>query len=119
LREQGLSYAEVGRRLGISKQAAASLCRATAADEPLPPPEGLGLRAGATFGWRLRTCRLLAGLTRGQLARRAGVPRATVEAYEQGDLAPRQSHVGRLARVLGPGLLAGPPGEPPAEQRGV
>jgi transcriptional regulator with XRE-family HTH domain len=111
LRGQGLTFEEIGRRLGISRHHVSGLCRAPGDSVP-PSPSSLGLLPGTTFALRLRTYRLLAGLTRGQLARRAGVSPAAVHAYELGDLAPRREHVSRLTEVLGPGLVA----EPPARQ---
>lgn len=49
----------------------------------------------------LRDVRLVAGLSRAQLAERVGVSEATVKAWETGVRAPRAAVQVRLARVLG------------------
>jgi transcriptional regulator with XRE-family HTH domain len=59
----------------------------------------------ATFAERLRALRQAAGLTRQELAARAGMGAATVAAYEQGRRQPVPSTRADLARVLGQELL--------------
>jgi DNA-binding XRE family transcriptional regulator len=128
-----LSYAEIGARLGLTKQGAAYLLAKAGAAGPLAGavrcqgcgaevargrpgfrrqavlcPGCLGPR-GATFGQRLRACRLAAGLSQGELAGRSGIARTAVQNYEQGRWSPRPAPLARLVRVLGPGLAGGPP----------
>jgi transcriptional regulator with XRE-family HTH domain len=125
LRAQGLSLAEVGRRLGVTKQAADQLLRpppgyatssCVSCGKPAlrdqPAPRCVACRAAdpaASFAERLRACRLAAGLTQAGLAARAGVSAPAVSAYECGLTRPRPRRLAALARVLGPGLQD-PPG---------
>ena len=130
LREQGLTLAEVGRELGISRQAAEQLVRAAGAAHlgvvrcarcggPLARPALRGrvpssalCRAcveqspDVTFGQRLRAYRLAAGLNQATLAGQAGVPENSIGKYERDRAEPCADHVAQLARVLGPGLTA-------------
>jgi transcriptional regulator with XRE-family HTH domain len=130
LRARGLSLAEVGRRLGISKQAAHQLLRGAGAPGPgpvrcaacgaavgrpalrtrrTPPalcPACLAKRPGAPFGLRLLAHRLAAGLSRSELEERAGVARKLIARYEGGGVRPRAETLARLAGVLGSGLFA-------------
>jgi transcriptional regulator with XRE-family HTH domain len=65
----------------------------------------------ARFGANLRALRRRQSLTQQELARRAGVDRATISQIENGRENPRTDTVLRLARVLGVGpadLWAGP-----------
>lgn len=73
LRGEGLSLAEIGRRLGVSKQRAAH--------------------------------RIAVGLSQAELADHSGVPAGTIRGYQQGAIAPTWRPLGRLVRVLGPGLI--------------
>jgi hypothetical protein len=73
----------------------------------------LGKRPEATFSQRLRALRLAAGLSRGAVARRAGVSWFSVERYELGGRQPRRPQLARLVRVLGPELI------PPADVTGA
>jgi transcriptional regulator with XRE-family HTH domain len=130
LRARGLSLAEVGRRLGVTKQAADQLLRplsgyatssCVSCGKPAlgdrPAPRCVACRAAdpaASFAERLRACRLAAGLTQARLAARAGVSEATVSDYECDPRRPRPRLLAALARVLGPGLQ-GPAG--PGEGR--
>ena len=125
LRAQGLSLAEVGRRLGVTKQAADQLLRpppgyatssCVSCGKPAlrdqPAPRCVACRAAnpaASFAERLRALRLAAGLTQAGLAARAGVSEATVSDYECGPRRPRPRLLAALARVLGPGVR-GPAG---------
>jgi transcriptional regulator with XRE-family HTH domain len=126
LRARGLTFAEVGRRVGVSREAARQMVLA-----PAPPPCASctaplprGSRGGrcpacvaadqaAPFAERLRALRLAAGLTQAELAARAGVSEAAVSAYECGRGRPRPRHLAALARVLGPALTAGAYLRPP------
>jgi transcriptional regulator with XRE-family HTH domain len=129
LRAQGLSYAEIGRRLGVSRQGVWELlrdcgpevkalvvpCRACGRDVGTVRPganprrDALCLaclaRPGVTLGQRLVTYRLVAGLTQAELAVRVGVRFGLVSAYERGERRPEARVLRRLAKVLGPGLL--------------
>jgi transcriptional regulator with XRE-family HTH domain len=124
LRAQGLSFAEVGRRLGVTTQGGQYLVRAAAR-------LACGMRCGAcgavaphgsercarcvvddpdsSFAERLLVLRLAAGLTQGELAAHAGVSVALVHRYEQGHCRTRPGKVAALAAVLGPSLLPAPP----------
>jgi DNA-binding XRE family transcriptional regulator len=129
LRDDGLSFAEIGRRLGVCRQAVyATLlkaegrkvrpitCRECGAVivahpggnwPPLPALclDCLGKHADAPLADRLRAFRLAAGLTQGQLDERAGLPRGTINRYERGKGRPSWEDIVVLARVLGAGLL--------------
>ena len=122
LRARGLTWAEVGRRLGVSPEWARQLvlaagpppCASCAA--PLPRgsrggrcPACVAADQAAPFAERLRALRLAAGLTQAELAARAGLCDRTVTNYERGRGRPRPSRLAALARVLGLGLF-GPPG---------
>jgi hypothetical protein len=97
-------------------------CRARLADEGGQTERGvlclrcLAGRRDATFGDRLRACRVAAGLTRLELAERSGVPAGLVARYEISYTEPRVSQLQGIAHVLGPRLallllgLAGEPG---------
>jgi transcriptional regulator with XRE-family HTH domain len=129
LRARGLSYAEIGRRLGVSKQAVHLALRKLGRPPPSVPCARCGTpivsagalagdrgtalclaclerTPGAPFGRRLQALRLAAGLTQTQLNRRAGLARGTVWRYERYGHTPRSRNLARLARVL-PGLVAG------------
>jgi len=130
LRARGLSLAEIGRRLGISKQGvyeALVLLRQPARQRsvacahcgaPIPSPGAiasdagqalclpcLGSRPEVPFGARLKAFRLAAGLMKAELADRVGVSPMTIHYYETGAREPRWSQMAPLVRVLGPGLV--------------
>jgi transcriptional regulator with XRE-family HTH domain len=130
LRDEGLSLAEIGRRLGITKQAvhehlkrplpseqrgvACRGCKGVAVPAGARLRErGEGLcpaclrRRGATFGRVLRACRLAAGMNKAELGRRSGLRPTSLAGYEAGQLRPRAANLARLAAVLGD-CLAGP-----------
>jgi transcriptional regulator with XRE-family HTH domain len=133
LRDQGLTLREIGRRLGVSKVAVCRMLRRIGHERPpavftcagcrrevaspaaLPADSGAALclpclrkRPGAPLAQRLRALRLAAGLTKKELARRAGLSRVVVRKYESWELSPRPASLTRLVGVLGPKLL--PPG---------
>jgi transcriptional regulator with XRE-family HTH domain len=132
-RAQGLSYAAIGQRLGVTKQTIGQLLRVPAGparcrccDAPLAAaPLQARYRRGAlclaclartpraTVADRLLAYRVSAGLTQEGLAARAGTTRDIVSAYERGWRRPRPEVLRRLAEVLGPGLLADVPGVAP------
>jgi transcriptional regulator with XRE-family HTH domain len=129
LRAEGLTHAEIGRRVGLSRQAVSLVLRALGHCGPLAvacrecasvimqrPPGSrpplpvlclacLGRHPEAPFADRLRAFRHAAGLTQRQVAERAGLPKATVGCYEQGRSEPGWPEVVALLRALGPGLL--------------
>lgn len=99
LREEGLTLAEIGRRLGVTRQCVEYSLKVMARGRERPPsftcagcaeevPSAaaapsdsgsalclpcLAKRPGAAFAERLKAYRLAAGLTRPELARRAGL----------------------------------------------
>jgi transcriptional regulator with XRE-family HTH domain len=123
LRARGLSLAEVGRRLGVSKQGAASLLRpprqtpvvacarcgaAIVSAGALPRDAGTALclpclarHPGAGLGQRLKAFRLAAGLLQQELAHKARVWQEMIRRYEQGRNRPRPTTIARLAGALG------------------
>jgi transcriptional regulator with XRE-family HTH domain len=129
LRKGGLTYAEIGRRLGVTRQCVQRMllstgkggarpvaCRACGAvvvghlpgNQPPPPvlcPACLARQPAAPFADCLRTFRLTSGLTRTELARRAGFRYDAITRYESGASEPRPAQLARLVRVLGPGLM--------------
>jgi transcriptional regulator with XRE-family HTH domain len=129
LRAAGLTYAVIGRRLGLSeRQVAGALRRERPAARVLPcrecgtgvgpgrrrgvaprPPlclACLGRAPGAGLPDRLLSLRLAAGLTQAELARRTGLRRDRVARLEAGHSGPGPAEVACLALVLGPGLTA-------------
>ena len=128
LRRQGLTFVEIGRRLGITPLAARRLVLLAAGRRPGDPrpcsacsaPLPRGSRGGRCPAWvaadpaaafpeRLRALRQAAGLTRRELATQAGMGVGTLAAYEQGRRRPVPQTLADLARVLGPGLVGDAP----------
>jgi transcriptional regulator with XRE-family HTH domain len=125
LRAQGLSLAEIGRQFGVSKQAvqdtlsrlgrmASFPCAGCGAEVAAAPDAGPVLwracrarRGNAPFAVRLQACRLAAGLTQAELARRIGVSGRTVANWENENYRPNPEALRCLAEVLGEGLLGG------------
>jgi transcriptional regulator with XRE-family HTH domain len=129
MRAKGLSLAEIGRRLGVSRQAVQITVRAmerpvvravacagcgaaVVSAGALRSDRGAALclpclrrKPSAPFGQRLKACRLAAGLTKVELSRRTGVNLQVLRHYEAGPREPRWSQVARLVRVLGPALV--------------
>jgi transcriptional regulator with XRE-family HTH domain len=130
LRARGLTLAEIGRRLGVTRQcvqlALAALAHPRVHSVPcagcgrdivsagaLPSDAGsavclrcLANRPGAPFAQRLKSCRLAAGLTKSELAERTGLTYNTVRMYEGGGREPRWRQLARLLSVLGPTLVS-------------
>jgi transcriptional regulator with XRE-family HTH domain len=129
LRARGLTFGEIGRRLGVTRQAAASLVRAhgTGRNNGRPPvccrdceaplnqvaarkgdhlvalcPE---CAAGAPFGQRLKAHRLAAGLTLQELGRGVGLAWESVARLEAGRHSlPHPATLEKLVGVLGESL---------------
>jgi transcriptional regulator with XRE-family HTH domain len=123
LRAQGLSLKEVGRRLGMTRQGASSLLRplrgtpavacplcgaAIVSAGALPRDAGTALcltclaqHRGASFGQRLKSFRLAAGLLQKELSRKAGVCEPTIRSCEVGRHRPQAVTLARLAGALG------------------
>lgn len=59
----------------------------------------------AAFAQRLRAYRLAAGMTRRELAIKAGVSATSIVEYERGNKVPRLENLTKLTRVLGSGLV--------------
>jgi transcriptional regulator with XRE-family HTH domain len=126
---EGLSQAEIGRRLGVSRQSVQVTLRAMArvpvrsvacagcgtsivSAGVLPSDAGVALclpclakRPKASFAQRLKACRLAAGLTKAEVAERAGLTQQMLRHYECGAREPRWRQVARLVCVLGPALV--------------
>jgi transcriptional regulator with XRE-family HTH domain len=135
LRAQGLLAAEIGRRLGVSRQRIGQLFRAIdraragsltcrvcgrAASPPgAAPPDAasvLCLRCLAQcpdvpFAERLRSSRAAAGLRRTELARGTGLTVTTLRGYEDGSRQPHWRHLMPLVRELGLAIVAPGAGE--------
>ena len=122
LRSQGLTLAEIGHRLGVTRQnvhrllgqsrrqsVPCSACGTAIACAGAIPFHlkavvclaCVGKLPNATLRQRVRTLRLTAGMTRLQLAKRAGVDLSTVKAAEFGRHVPCATTVKRLAKALG------------------
>jgi len=130
LRDRGLTLHEIAQCFGVSKQAIWSLLnnrpqrratRAVACSEcgamilsagALRQDAATALcltclhaRTDVPFAQRLKALRLAAGLSRAELAARAGVAPGSLRAYEDGVRSPQFRSVLRLAAVLGNDLL--------------
>ncbi len=129
LRATGLSLAEIGRRVGVTKQCVhwvlrtmghkrsysvpCAACRVVIPSAgALPTDAGAALclrclaqRPQAAFAQRLKAFRLAAGLTKAELAERAGLREQALRQYEDGGREPRWRQLVLLVRVLGPGLV--------------
>jgi transcriptional regulator with XRE-family HTH domain len=126
LRARGLTLAEIGRRMGCSKQAVHYLlglrgpaprppkpvaCPACGADlGPAPSPLDyapalclpcLAQRPRTPLGQRLRAHRIARGLSRKALAERAEVGASGLTPMERGERLPRPRALLKLAKALG------------------
>jgi transcriptional regulator with XRE-family HTH domain len=118
LRFQGLTFAQIGQRLGISRQRAqrlfprqerrCSACGAVIACRRALPHRLVAILClvclqqspDGTLTQRLRVLRLAAGLSQRRLARSARIAHYTVFQAESGKASPRPATVKRLARAL-------------------
>ncbi len=130
LRDRGLSLSEIGRRLGVSKQCVHATLRMIRQPPPerfvpcaacaatirspgsLPNDAGralclpcLAARPDTEFGVRLKSLRLVTGMTKAALAHHIGASRKQIDAYERGVNFPRLPTRERLAQALGSALL--------------
>jgi transcriptional regulator with XRE-family HTH domain len=131
LRDQGLTQAEIGRRVGVSRQAVQQNLRAMNKETLAPPiccrvcrrvvcenhrpgtisPDVLCLECLAKghaehFGERLRSFRVAAGLTQEELGKQIGTSRNHIGEYERKkDAYLRWSKLLALVRVLGTELV--------------
>jgi transcriptional regulator with XRE-family HTH domain len=132
LRSQGLSLAQISRRLGVTPQAVSGMIRRQAQDARLPAftcaacdavvadrPRA-GFEPGPIYcrrcvvkdlsipvGQRVLSLRLALGLTRQALAERAGISRTRVRLLEGGDGYPNWPTSRGLIRALGIELVGG------------
>jgi DNA-binding CsgD family transcriptional regulator len=126
---EGLSFGEIGLRLGVTRQRAEQIFRAAQRDRSrslacrscgavaVPPGAApsdtahvlcltcLARLPDAPFGERLKACRAAAGLRLMELARRSGITPETLRGYEAGDQYPRWPRLAALVRILGPRLV--------------
>ena len=129
LRARGLSTAEIGERLGITRQGvwrllsnygrsetapgivACCLCGqsiirggdALRNNGPVPCLDCLRERPHIPFAVRLKAFRMAAGLTQAKLARKAKLPPARIRAYERGHAEPKWRNLVKLMNALGTG----------------
>jgi transcriptional regulator with XRE-family HTH domain len=131
LRARGLTFKEIGGRLGLTAQGVRDLLgltperprrvrpdlRCATCWHVIPGSGTTGRTAGAvycttclammpdaTFAQRVRSLRVTRGLTRAALARLSGLDPSHLSLYERGRIRPRPATLARLVRVLGPGL---------------
>jgi transcriptional regulator with XRE-family HTH domain len=125
LRGQGLPFSQIGRRLGISKQAAwrmvmrpagvgtgsgvrCSACRVVVTTRHIQQRTVgdvlcrgcLAARSDAPFALRLRSHRVAAELTRKELTEAAGLGTGRAKDFEQGGAKPQRATRARLAKAL-------------------
>jgi DNA-binding XRE family transcriptional regulator len=130
LRQQGLTLAAIGQCLGVSRQCVhrtlqsiahpralpavpCSLCGQEIVSAGILPVDRSGVLcllclrqcSGASFGRRLQTHRLAAGLTRAELARRARIHPCHVDDLEQRCCKPHWTTLARLVQALGPDIV--------------
>jgi transcriptional regulator with XRE-family HTH domain len=120
LRSQGLTLGQIAERLGVTRQAvhqllsaqgvrttlACCLCgaevaRGSAGNRPVRCLACLDKQPEATLGQRLKTYRLVRGLTQKELAAQAGVGVSSLRAWEQGKCLPAARVLARLLEVQG------------------
>ena len=123
LRSTGLSFREIGERLGISKQGAQHLAQVPPARRRLIRCRDCGVDLGSAAAMRrddrnvccvaclhnhsdvgfrelLKAYRLAAGLSMRDLSLQAGLREGTVSEYERGDCQPGPWQKERLLRLL-------------------
>jgi transcriptional regulator with XRE-family HTH domain len=128
LRRQGLTLAEIGRRLGITHQGVQAVlrpprrrvlaprcpgCRGLLPEAGVSGPRDatalclacLRQRPHTPFGLRLQTVRLAARLTLAELARRSGVSASSLRYYEGRQTLPPAAALVRLLGALGSDLV--------------
>jgi transcriptional regulator with XRE-family HTH domain len=129
LRFQGLTLKQIGDRLGVTRQAIHAALQPPRGGQPfalrcklcsaelnlngaIPRDAATALclnclasRPHLPFGRRLQAFRLAAGLTRAQLARKAGITATSIHNYESGRLEPKWRQLAKLIRALGPALV--------------
>lgn len=125
LREAGLTYAEIGEQVGLTRQGVHKLLKVARGKVPpticcmdcgtivepvivLSPratelycPACLLKHPEATFGQRLRAFRLAKGLTREELGKRSGMTGSMMGKIEQGQKRPTALAMWAIARGLG------------------
>jgi transcriptional regulator with XRE-family HTH domain len=125
LRNKGLSMAEIGRQLGISRQAVHATLRSLQSPHrrvvlcrkckmPIDPTGVLPREAKntlclicmargpeATFGQRLKAFRLAVAMNRTELAREAGISPPMIQHYEEDRHFPNTASRFKLAEALG------------------
>ena len=124
LRAKGLSFREIGQRLGISKQGAQHLAQVMASRQRLIRcrecnariPSSAAMRRDdcnvyciacldnhpdVAFREHLKAYRLAAGLTMRALSLRAGLPEGMVSEYERGNYEPARWTKDKLLRLVG------------------
>jgi transcriptional regulator with XRE-family HTH domain len=130
LRARGDSTAEIGQRLGMTRQGAWRLLSNYGRDEtaagivacclcgrpvirggdtlrnngPRPCLDCLRDRPQLPFGVRMKAFRTAAGWTQAELAQRVKLSRARVQRYELGEAEPRWRDLLKLIKALGAGL---------------
>jgi DNA-binding XRE family transcriptional regulator len=126
LRAEGLTFAQIGQQLGVTRQCAQFLLKKSgravrvpgiaccACGREIGPWRGtsrnlspvlclacLAKNPAATPGQRLRAYRVAAGLTQEELAHKSGLSRMKVRSFEQDRHQPWPEHARRLAEALG------------------
>jgi transcriptional regulator with XRE-family HTH domain len=94
LRTEGWTYAAIGQRLGISRQAVHHAL--TVSPRPRPGPG-----ARQDLARCLKVMRHRAGISQDQLAKQAGLCHLTVRRIEEGRRWPHPATFERLAKALG------------------
>ena len=125
LRSKGLTFEEIGRRHGVTKQRVGqllhsigatdfALCCCDCGAEILSRrsragrnihslcPVCLAKSPGHCVGERLKTHRLIAGLTQREVAAETGITPQAVALFEKGKCRPTPETLAQLVAVLGP-----------------
>ena len=127
LRAKGLTFKEIGRRLGVTKQRVGQLLHSIGTTDfalrchdcgaeivsrlsragrnaPSLCPSCLAQAPGHCVGERMKTHRLIAGLTQREVAAETGITPQAVALFEKGKCKPTPETLAQLVAVLGPGL---------------